>query len=83
MSKFFDRLFQSPYYMRELIFAGKYSALLQLFAALFFCGWSLTGGPLGSMECADFLLECGWVTMTLAFAIEMIYGAFKKIKTHF
>ena len=81
MKKFVDRLFQSPYYMREVIFAGKYAALLQLIAALCFCAWSRVGGPMGSMECAEVLLECGWVTMALTFCIEMIDRGCQKMKS--
>ncbi len=74
MMKFVDKIFGSPHFLGELLFAGKYAALLQFFVALFFCGLSRFGGPLGSLECAQVLSEAGLVTLTLTLATEIIGG---------
>ncbi len=78
--KWLNRLFCSPYYFRELLFAGKYAAVLQLVAALFFCGLARFGGPLGSLECAEVLREAGLTTLTVALLSDFVYTVYQKTK---
>lgn len=72
MMKFVDKIFGSPYYLRELLFAGKYAALLQFFVGILFCGFARFGGPLGSLECAEVFRECALVTLTLTLIVDLI-----------
>ena len=81
MLKLLDRIFRSPYYLRELLFIGKYATLLQLMAGLLFCGFSRTGGPLGSLECALLLREAGLTTLTITLLVAMIHWFYRETKT--
>ncbi len=72
MMKFADKIFGSPYYPRELSFAGKYAALLQLFAGILFCGLARFGGPLGSLAAAEAFRESALVTLTLTLIVDLL-----------
>lgn len=82
MKKFANALFGSPYFLRELLFAGKYAALLQFLAAIVFCGLARFGGPLGSLESAEILREAALVTLTVTAAIEMMAGFLRRMKAN-
>ncbi len=81
MMKFVDKVFGSPHYLRELIFAGKYAALLQFFVAFLFCGLARFGGPLGSLEAAEAFREAALVTLTLTLIVEIIVGVLRRTGT--
>lgn len=81
--KFVDKILGSPYYLRELLFAGKYAALLQFFVAFLFCGLARFGGPLGSLECAEVFQESALVTMTLTLAVELLTVFLRRLGTKF
>lgn len=78
MMKTVERIFRSPLYLRELIFAGQYAALLQLIAGLFFCGLARFGGPLGSMECAIVLQQAGLTTLTVTLLTAIVLWGIRK-----
>lgn len=72
MTKFATKIFGSPYFLRELLFAGKYAALLQFGAALTFFAFSRLGGPLGCLSYGFALAECALTTMTLVVCTEIL-----------
>ena len=72
MKKIAASIFGSPYFLPTLIFAGKYAVVLQCIAALVFCGISQFGGPLGSLECAQILLESALTSFAIVACIELI-----------
>ena len=79
--KFVDRFFGSPYYLRELLFAGKYATLLQFFVGILFCGFARFGGPLGSLECAEVFRECALVTLTLTLIFDLLVKFLHRTET--
>ena len=70
MMKKVEKILGSPDYLRGLIFAGKYAALLQFVSGFFFCGLARFGGPLGSSECADHLVEAALSTLMITLCIS-------------
>lgn len=70
--KFFDKIFGSPHYPRELLFIGKYTALLQFALSFFFCGLSRFGGVLGSLTYAEVFREGALVTLTMTLIVELL-----------
>ena len=71
MRKITERIFGSPRYLPSLLFAAKFAAAAQFFAAVFFAVFSQNDGPLGCIEASRLFLEAGAVTLTLAAAVEL------------
>ncbi len=74
MTNFVKKLF-CPRFLKELIFVGKYTALLQMILALGFCVWSLFGGPLGCLAYGEVLGEASLTTLTVTLCIR-IFASF-------
>lgn len=70
MMKFVDKIFGSPHFLGELLFFGKYVALLQFVLSFVFLGLAHFGGPLGSLEYSEVFQERAFVTLILTFVIE-------------
>ncbi len=83
MMKFVDKILGSPYFLRELLFAGKYASVLQFFVAFLFCGLARFGGPLGSLEYAEIFRECALVTLTLTLVVELLVLFLRRLGTKF
>ena len=78
-----DRIFGSPYFYGELLFVARYGALLQMVGALFFLGWSKSGGPLGCLETARLLSEASLATLTLGVCIGIFAHFLRKCGVKF
>ena len=78
MKKIADRIFGSPQYLRELLFAARFGALLQFVVALFFLFLSRNGGPLGCLAVARTLNEAALVTLTLEICVRIFVGFLRK-----
>lgn len=78
MKKMINKCFGSPYFFEELIFAGKYLSLLQLFVSLLFCGYSRFGGLMGSLAYAEVFLEAGLTTLTVTLCGGIVMAFLRK-----
>lgn len=65
--------------VRALIFGGKWGATLLLMASLLFFAASQWGGPLGSLECAEVLLESALVTTGFSVGTEYLFHRIKRM----
>lgn len=65
--------------VRALIVGGKWGAILLLTASLLFFAASQWGGPLGSLECAEVLLESALVTTGFAVGGEFLFHRMKRM----
>lgn len=83
MKKFADRIFGSPRYLPSLLFAAKFAAAAQFFAAVFFAVFSQKGGPLGCIEASRVFWEAGAVSLTLAAAFELTAYFLRRIGIRF
>ena len=80
MLNFVERILNSPYYLRTLIFAGKYAALLQLILGFFFCGLARFGGLLGSLQFAEWSVQSALSTLMITLLISFGFEKTQEMK---